>query len=105
MMFILNGVVSKFSSSFNYDIVIAQAEYFSVVCIFIRTIIYHSSWDVDCNLFFYFSRSGSDSVNDEEYSCDVISSLLAGKLFFTLKYLLSLEGVYLIDAISFDTII
>ena len=57
----------------------------------------------------YFSTfhalPGSDSVNDEEYSCDVVSSLLAGKLFFTLKYLLSLEGVYLIDAISFDTII
>jgi hypothetical protein len=34
----------------------------------------------------------------------VISSLLPGKLFFILKCLLSLEGVHLIDAISFDTI-
>jgi hypothetical protein len=48
---------------------------------------------------------GSDSVNDEEYFCDVISSLLPRKLLFILKCLLSLEGVYLIDAISFDTII
>jgi hypothetical protein len=53
----------------------------------------------------FHALPGSDSVNDEEYSCDVISSLLPGKLFFIQKYLLSLEGVYLIDAISFDTII
>ena len=45
----------------------------------------------------FHALPGSDSVNDEEYSCDVISSLLI------LKCLLSLEGVYLIDAISFDT--
>lgn len=53
----------------------------------------------------FHALPGSDSVNDEEYSCDVISSLLPWKLFFIQKYLLSLEGVYLIDAISFDTII
>jgi hypothetical protein len=51
----------------------------------------------------FHALPGSDSVNDEEYSYDVISSLLPGKLFFILKCLLSLEGVYLIDAISFDT--
>jgi hypothetical protein len=51
----------------------------------------------------FHALPGSDTDNDEEYTCDVISSLLPAKLFFILKCLLSLEGVYLIDAISFDT--